>query len=575
MNMSTNVAMCAELCSLLVAHPQKQALMRSCGTVGFAAFEEALLRDNVYTCVEMVDTVVRSDDIEDVNHVPIKASRIGDVVDNYVVISARLSSSNPSSMNLPPLPTFLTDSNITLRTSSFVEAFAFVKKYSPAALRLVDDSRVGSSQSVVPANFLKGRLLKSISFENHLCLSNVTHLGNSFLALSSNLTYIDLTPFTALVAVGDSFLGGCSKLKTLNLAPLHRVRVISRGFLRDCTELHSVDFSSLTNVKEIADGFMDSACCVGPTHIDISSMRSLKTIGEHFLSYCVGVEQVSFPRGVVLEQSFIPRRFLVLCRSLKAIDLSMFAAVTSVRESFLEVCMALTHIDLTPLSQVTDIKEKFLANCNSLTSVDVTPLSKLTSLPSCFLMACSSIENLDFKALTSVGTVGHSFLMGCRQLKTVEFAEEGEKEGERPVPVHEIGDHPFEGCASLTKLDLRFLASIVTVPSHFAVNCASLRSLDFSPLAFVRQLSGERFLYGCVGLQELNLSFLSNVSAIPRFFLAKCPALLHLDLSQLNQVLQVDEEGFLAKHNPELLVVSSASGALQDLLIRSGINNTR
>ena len=610
---------------LLKRRPLKYAWIRSAGMLGINAFEEIFQTDDVLMCCELYAPSAEEDeDVVDVTtcatkntpasnshsrlltssgdssgtsygggsyiHVPVVLDNVDCEDYGTRIYSLRVAAILEAIQNSlldgrtkGRDMSYLKAKKITITTTNgvFRDVSKFVSKYCPHDLTMRysefgyssggggGGSAVAAGQEqpvdmyTVPDNFLRLSTFTTVKLDG---LVNVTTICDAFMTGCPNLTSVDLSPLRSVQSVGVGFLIGCVKLVSVNLSALHRLTTIPVGFLRGCTSLKDVNFTALINVEHIKSGFLDSSCCVDPVHINLSSMMKLKTIGEHFMSYSVAISKVTFP-AVHLQQHNVPRRFLLLCRSLKEVDLSMFANVSSIDESFLEACIELESINLSPLSNVVSIKEKFMSNCNTVPSVDLTPLRQVTILPNNFMMGCSSISTLDMSAFQNVQEVGFGFLSGCRRLKTLHLWEAVDPTTTTAHPtttniqsirddsvasqslLSTIGHSAFTDCVALEHLDTRVFCNLTTIPNAFAMNCSSLTHIDLSPLRSVRVI-GRQFLYGCSGLTSLDLSPLGAISIIPAFFLGKCTNLQYLDLSQLLSVSSVDNEGFLMKARP-------------------------
>ena len=94
------------------------------------------------------------------------------------------------------------------------------------------------------------------------------------------------------------------------------------------------------------------------------------------------------------------------------------------------------------------------------------------------------------------------------------------------------------GCTGLTNIDLSALSNVTYIGSHFLCYCAGLANINLSALSNVTCV-GSHFLGYCTGLANINLSARSNITHIGSHFLDGCTELAHIDLSALSNVTHI------------------------------------
>jgi hypothetical protein len=212
----------------------------------------------------------------------------------------------------------------------------------------------------------------------------------------------------------------------------------------------------------------------------------------------------------------IADHFLVGCRGLISLDLSLLSNVTTIGRYFLAYCRGLTSLDLRGLENITTIGDLFLVGCTGLTSLDLRPLSNVTTIGHYFLAYCTGLTSLDLSPLSNVTTIGHYFLVGCTGLTSLDLS---------PLSnVTTIGHYFLVGCTGLTSLDLRPLSNVTTIGNAFLRYCHGLTSLDLSPLSNVTTI-GHDFLAYCHGLRTIKgFSYWKNITTIGTSFLGNTGA---------------------------------------------------
>ena len=167
--------------------------------------------------------------------------------------------------------------------------------------------------------------LKSVQDPEVACLllqaEVATVIPNRFLD-STSLTSLDLSAESVVTHIGDGFLARCISLTSLDLSGLIHLTQIGHGFLFGCMALCSVDLTPLSNITQIKDYFlMGTALC----SVDLTPLRNVTQIGSSFLAGCSALCSLDLaPLGNVTQfgDSFVGRRFLFGCTSLRSINIS-------------------------------------------------------------------------------------------------------------------------------------------------------------------------------------------------------------------------------------------------------------
>ena len=80
-----------------------------------------------------------------------------------------------------------------------------------------------------------------------------------------------------------------------------------------------------------------------------------------------------------------------------------------------------------------------------------------------------------------------------------------------------IGKDFLRGCIGLKELDLSGLQNVTSIGNNFLSYCIGLKELNSSGLQNVKSI-GSCFLSNCSGLKEIDLSLLQNIKSIGVFF---------------------------------------------------------
>ena len=111
--------------------------------------------------------------------------------------------------------------------------------------------------------------------------------------------------------------------------------------------------------------------------------------------------------------------------------------------------------------------------------------------------------------------------------------------------VEEVCNCFLYGCRGLEGVDLSSLVNLRAVGKDFLSRCSSLKSIDLTPLWAVEVLP-DGFLDGCTSLEEIDLSPLVNLREVGTFFLCRCSGMKSIDLTPL-RAIEVLPDGFLVE----------------------------
>ena len=259
---------------------------------------------------------------------------------------------------------------------------------------------------------LKNKLITSIDLSP---LSNITTIGDGFLANCRNLTSIDLSLLSNITTIGDGFLANCGNLISIDLSSITQIKSIGDRFLLGCYNLRWIDLIPLSNITSIGNRFLSS--CSNLDNIDLSPLSNITTIGDGFLANCANL--ISIELSSMTQIKSIGNRFLLGCINLKRIDLSLLSNITSISDEFLSDCINLTSINLSSSSNITEIGNGFLSRCNSLRTIDLSPLSNITSISDGFLSGCNGLTMIDLSPLFNITSICDFFLYDCINLTCI------------------------------------------------------------------------------------------------------------------------------------------------------------
>ena len=400
--------------------------------------------------------------------------------------------------------------------------------------------------------------------------AGVTSIGNYAFANCSGLPSIDLP--AGLTAIGEYAFHGCSSLSSIAIPA--GVTSIAAGMFSTCKNLTSVDLPA--GVTSIGGSAFYN--CNSLTTIDLPA--GVTSIGDYAFSNSNKLTSIEIPAGVTsishstfhgcskLASVDLPAGLTSIggsafsyCINLKSIDLP--AGVTSIGDYAFRSCRSLKSIDIP--KGVTYIGDSAFAYCEDLTKVtfkgdapsidayafeDVTAYAYYPDGNATWTeevkqnysgtLTWEAYDNADSGEVAS-GTCGVNLTWTLDAEGTLTISGEGAmydySSGTAPWSGHKnqilsvvaekaatsIGDYAFEGCKSLTAIDLP--ESVASIGNFAFYGCSNLTSIDIP--AGVTSI-GDYAFHGCSSLTSIAIP--AGVTSIDPGMFSTCSSLTSIAL---------------------------------------------
>ena len=259
---------------------------------------------------------------------------------------------------------------------------------------------------------------------------------------------------------------------------------------------------------------------LAPTNLHLGDGSNIsspfRSIPDRFLKSCFNISNITFSHHTFEHITHIGANFCGSCTTLSHIDLSPLSGVHTIGDDFMKVC-GLLSLDLSPLVNLRHIGANFLSHCYHLTSLDVSPLHRLVALPDGFLCRCKSFEVLDLSPLQTLTTIGSSVLIDCHNLSHIQLS---------PLPLlTSIGGYFLHSCHSLQELHISRPTQITQIGPDFVNECLALKSASLEGLEGILDIPAG-FMCSCTSLREVDLTLiLSTATTVGDRFMVDCPLL--------------------------------------------------
>ena len=426
-------------------------------------------------------------------------------------------------------------------------------------------------------------------------LSNtkITGLNSSTFSNCSKLTHIDLpqtitsigssalsktalTSFTVpaeTTTIGLQAFSDCPVLASIDMSQSKVKTINSYAFVR-CPLLTAVDFSNtLTTISEAA--FQQS----GVT--SLSFPATLTTIGANVFNNCTNLAYVDMSETQV---KTLPTYVFQKCSALKTVklppvltsisnyafdgagitSLSLPASLTTLGDYVFQKCTSLESIDMSE-TKVTAIPLNAFSDCTALTTVSF-PSALVTLNGSAF--SNTGITTIEVPA--TVKTIGNYVFDGCKSLTSVDLSK---------TAITNIAYWAFRNCSKLTSVLLPKNITIIgnyafqgtalpsftmpetvtTLGSYAFYNCTALKTVDF-PNSKLKTIQDETFS-GCTALTDID--FPKTITTLGKTIFSGCKALKTVDMSktQLTSIPASTFSGLTALNTVKLPETVTTLGA--------------
>jgi len=144
------------------------------------------------------------------------------------------------------------------------------------------------------------------------------------------------------VHINKYFFNSSTKLKILDLSQLRTLKTIGNWFLWKSGELEQIIFPENCMIESISNHFMND--CKTLQILDLSRLVNLKTIGYHFLTDCTNLKQIIFPEMCMIKH--IGNNFAVNCNNLLPINMSLLPHLRNISNNVTTSKFKLASLDI-------------------------------------------------------------------------------------------------------------------------------------------------------------------------------------------------------------------------------------
>lgn len=231
--------------------------------------------------------------------------------------------------------------------------------------------------------------------------------------------------------IGESAFEDCTSFGKIDLSQFKGLKEIGAYAFRNCSNLDEVTLPD--TITEIKVGAFSG--CSGMVKFQADAMES---IGEEAFASCSSLRYMGSFQNV---RSFGDRAFYN-CKNIQNVEI--YSATTSIGEECFGNCVKLTTLKLD--SRLTGISRYCFYGCESLKNIEISDEQKamLKVIGVEAFRGCNTLQVLDLSACRELEQMGEYTFADCTELTTVKM----------PEKLKQISDHCFEGCKSLSIVQL-------------------------------------------------------------------------------------------------------------------------
>lgn len=300
--------------------------------------------------------------------------------------------------------------------------------------------------------------------------------------------------------------------------------------------------------------------------ISFTLPNTIKTIGEFAFSECTSMDNLILPESVEL----IGANAFEKC--LRMVTVNVSNTVKEIGDNAFLDCTSLFKITIP--GSVSDLGEGVFKNCTGLKDVTFGDDSKITKLKDSTFEYCEKLKNVTFGENSSITSINQKLFEDCPNIETIVFGDNAKlgiieenalKDHTKLSKVifgansvlHTIYDYSFQGCTSLTTIEIP--SSISLLGRSAFEGCGKLSS--FVIPEGVKSLGNSTFK-DCTSLRSFELS--STVTTIPNYAFSGCTSLRKM-ICKATDVPVTGNEVFESVPNTMVVYVPKESLSLYQL----------
>ena len=389
---------------------------------------------------------------------------------------------------------------------------------------------------------------KCSGLESIIIPSSVTSIGWYAFENCKNLNYVTIP--SSVTKIGNYAFRGCSSLTIYTKADNegHRyaeeegVGYVLDGIATSISVKYQIKEEENWDISEKQDGSVIAKWALSNKTLIISGNGNMKDWNSEDSSDWHNVLYRNYIKNVIIEDGIlnIGERAFYKCSNLESIVIP--SGVTSIDVSIFEECSSLKKIKIP--NSVISIGDRAFLGCRSLEEIEIP--SSVKSIGYSAFYECSSLEEIEIPS--SITSIVYGVFRGCSSMKSIEIPESVEYIGEVfygcssltrisvdknntvyvdedgvlynkrkkeiirypagkrgdnfvvPSSVENIGIYAFEGCSSLTNIEI--LSSVAKIGDSAFYGCSSLKEIK-SP-SNVTSI-GKKVFSGCRSLEKIKI----------------------------------------------------------------------
>ncbi len=347
----------------------------------------------------------------------------------------------------------------------------------------------------IGANAFDGcKTLSSFDFQHITDIGAYAFQGCGFTEINFPAGIIGTTSYgSAASDIGDGAFQNNESLKKVDFTNATKLVVISKQLFNGCKQLATVTIPDTAVIESIeADAFN------GTQISEITIPKTVNAIGNNAFKDCTKLTSVTLPESLVTRTSDYStatdgwgNATFAGCTNLSTVDLSKATKITKIPKEAFSGCTSLQDITIpVGVTHINDnaFKNTGLKSFKSSTGIAYTYAAHGFGVG--VFEGCASLTEIDLSASANLTELADEVFKGLTSLETLKL----------PNALQTIGDSVFEGCTKLK--DFTFSTSLLTIGMNAFKDCTALTKLEFpNGTASI----GNSAFEGCTHLATLSL----------------------------------------------------------------------
>ena len=170
------------------------------------------------------------------------------------------------------------------------------------------------------------------------------------------------------------------------------------------------------------------------------------------------------------------------------------------------------------------INHCFMTGCRSLEVASLIGFTQVTTIGNSFLEGCDSMTDLTLWGMDRhLRTIGTDFLFGCANLVSIQFSSPKDDDDGGPIPEDPEAEGVGEPLPPPDHYNRGLFPALTSIGDRFMSGCVAIEEMYMNDLNELREIGGH-FMGGCTALEVFEMSGArsENITSVGNFAFWAC-----------------------------------------------------